>query len=152
MSAVPWLRPVPAQELHGTKPGDGRAAGSRPTGTVSASDAIIALTARQAEVLQLAGRGLSGKQIARQLGISVRTIEDHFSVLRRRTGARNQAELIAYWAAAGLVKPGLAVRKRPFSGRRARRPDQKVRRGPRTCPARACHCTSCRTEYGTVRW
>lgn len=35
---------------------------------VSASAAATSLTARQAEVLRLAGRGLSGKQIARHLG------------------------------------------------------------------------------------
>lgn len=69
----------------------------------------MSLTARQTEVLQLAGRGLSGKQIARHLGISVRTVEDHFSAMRRRTRAHSRSELIAYWAAAGLVKPGPAV-------------------------------------------
>jgi hypothetical protein len=52
-----------------------------------------------------AGRGLSGKQIAHQLGISVRTVEDHFSALRQRTGAHSQGELIAYGATVGLVKP-----------------------------------------------
>jgi DNA-binding NarL/FixJ family response regulator len=40
---------------------------------VSAIAAAMALTTRQAEVLRLAGRCLSGKQIARHLGISVRT-------------------------------------------------------------------------------
>jgi DNA-binding CsgD family transcriptional regulator len=44
------------------------------------------LTARQPEVLQLSVRGLSGKQIARRIGISVRTVEDHFSAMRLRTG------------------------------------------------------------------
>ena len=76
---------------------------------VSASAAATSLTARQAEVLRLAGRGLSGKQIARYLGISARTVEDHFSAMRRRTGAHSRSELIAYWAATGLVKPGPAV-------------------------------------------
>ena len=76
---------------------------------VSASVTAMSLTARQAEVLQLAGRGLSGKQIAHHLGISVRTVEDHFSAMRTRTGAHSQGELIAYGTAAGLVKPGPAV-------------------------------------------
>ncbi|MGH3275676.1 MAG: response regulator transcription factor [Streptosporangiaceae bacterium] len=76
---------------------------------LSAFAAGPTLTARQVEVLQLAGRGLSSKQIARNLGLSVRTIEDHFSAMRRRTGAHSRSELIAYWAAAGLVKPGLVV-------------------------------------------
>ena len=83
---------------------------------VPESSAAASLTARQAEVLRLAGHGLSGKQIARQLGISVRTVEDHFSAMRQRTGARNQNELIAYGAAAGLVQPGLAVPETVISG------------------------------------
>jgi DNA-binding CsgD family transcriptional regulator len=82
----------------------------------SATHRVVHLTSRQVEVLRLAGRGLSGKQIARHLGISVRTVEDHFSALRQRTGAHNQGELIAYWAAAGLVKPGLAVPEPADSG------------------------------------
>ena len=43
---------------------------------------VVHLTGRQAEVLRLAGSGLCGKQIARRLGISARTVEDHFSALR----------------------------------------------------------------------
>ena len=60
-------------------------------------------------MLQLAACGLSGKQIARHLGISVRTVEDHFSAMRQRTGAHSQGELIAYGAAAGLVKLAFPV-------------------------------------------
>lgn len=65
----------------------------------------VQLTARQAEVLQLAARGLSGKQIAHHLGISTRTVEDHFRRMRQRTGACSQGELIAYGTASGLVQP-----------------------------------------------
>ena len=83
---------------------------------VSASAAAMSLTARQAEVLRLAGRGLSGKQIAHHLGISVRTVEDHFSSMRTRTGAHSQGELIAYGTAAGLVRPGLTVPESVISG------------------------------------
>jgi len=75
----------------------------------------MSVTARQAEVLQMAGQGLSCKQIARRLGISARTVEDHFSAMRKSTGARSQSELVAYGAAAGLVMPGPAVPE-PFSG------------------------------------
>ena len=83
---------------------------------VSASAEAASLTARQAEVLRLAGRGLSGKQIARHLGISARTVEDHFTAMRRRTGTHSRSELIAYWAATGLVKPGLTVPETVISG------------------------------------
>lgn len=70
----------------------------------SASATAMPLTVRQVEVLSLAALGLSGKQIARHLGISVRTVEDYFHAMRQRTGAHSQCELMAYAAAAGLVK------------------------------------------------
>jgi site-specific recombinase XerC/DNA-binding CsgD family transcriptional regulator len=87
------------------------------------SAGAVSLTARQAEVLQLAACGLSGKQIARRLEISVRTVEGHFSAMRQRTGARGQGELIAHGIAAGLVKPRFPVPEPSISGtgRRASR-------------------------------
>jgi DNA invertase Pin-like site-specific DNA recombinase len=63
------------------------------------------LTARQAEILRLAAAGLSGKQIARRLGISVRTVEYHFAAMRQQTGARSLGELIAHQTAAGTAQP-----------------------------------------------
>jgi DNA invertase Pin-like site-specific DNA recombinase/DNA-binding CsgD family transcriptional regulator len=68
---------------------------------------VVRLTGRQAEVLQLAGSGLSAKQIGRCLGISARTVEDHLSAIRQRTGTHSQGELVAYGVAAGLVRPML---------------------------------------------
>jgi len=84
--------------------------------TMGVARGVVRLTGRQAEVLRLAGRGLAAKQIARHLGISVRTVEDHFSAMRRRTGAHSQGELIAYGTAAGLVRPRLAVPESVVSG------------------------------------
>jgi DNA invertase Pin-like site-specific DNA recombinase/DNA-binding CsgD family transcriptional regulator len=72
---------------------------------VVGSGCITGLTARQVEVLDLAAHGLSGRQIGRRLGISARTVEGHFSEMRQRTGARSEAELIAYGVAAGLLTP-----------------------------------------------
>jgi DNA invertase Pin-like site-specific DNA recombinase len=63
---------------------------------------------------------LSGKQIARQLGISVRTVEDHFSAMRQRTGTHSREELIANGVAAGWVKPVPAVPEMVISGTAAR--------------------------------
>ena len=66
-------------------------------------------TPRQAEILYLAATGLAGKQIGRRLGISVRTVQDHFRRMRRRTGARSDGELIAYGVAAGLIEAALPL-------------------------------------------
>jgi DNA invertase Pin-like site-specific DNA recombinase len=74
---------------------------------------ITCLTARQADVLRLAAGGLSRKQIARTLGISVRTVQDHFSAMRRRTGTRSDGQLIGYGVAAGLVTPSAGLPSPP---------------------------------------
>src|SRR6266581_1321114 len=80
--------------------------------------------------------GLSGRQIGRRLSISTRTVEGHLSTMRRRIGARSEAELTAYGVAAGLLslgpalggrngasgrdgpypRPGPGAGKRPFAG------------------------------------
>jgi DNA-binding NarL/FixJ family response regulator len=42
------------------------------------------LTARQSEIISLAARGLSNKQIAEHLTLSVRTVEGHLWRARQR--------------------------------------------------------------------
>jgi DNA-binding CsgD family transcriptional regulator len=74
-----------------------------PLGGVDPGDATVWLTTRQAEVLRLAATGLVAKEIARCLGISIRTVEGHFGVMRQRTGTRNMAELLAWGMACGLA-------------------------------------------------
>jgi DNA-binding CsgD family transcriptional regulator len=70
------------------------------------SNEIAHLTHRQVEILRLAAEGMCAKQIARYLGISTRTVEDHFAAMRRRTGSHDKSELIAHAVAAGIVTPG----------------------------------------------
>ncbi|PIF74404.1 LuxR family two component transcriptional regulator [Variovorax sp. 54] len=54
------------------------------------------LTPREGEILSALGRGESSKQIARDLGLSVRTVEAHRQSIKRRLGIEGQAELIKY--------------------------------------------------------
>jgi DNA-binding CsgD family transcriptional regulator len=70
---------------------------------VDSGEAAVWLTSRQAEVLRLAAAGLVAKEIARRLGISVRTVEGHLGVMRQRTRTRNMAELAAWGAARGIA-------------------------------------------------
>lgn len=51
------------------------------------------LTEREREVMALAVIGLPNKEIARQLGISFRTVEIHKTNIMRKTGSKNLLEL-----------------------------------------------------------
>lgn len=51
------------------------------------------LTPREHEVLTLTTQGLTNKDIARQLGISPRTVENHRARMMEKMGAANLAEL-----------------------------------------------------------
>ena len=53
-------------------------------------------TPRENEILAALGRGQSSKQMARDLGLSVRTIEAHRQHIKRRLNIDGQAELIKY--------------------------------------------------------
>ena len=53
------------------------------------------LTPRQVDVLHLLLQGYLIKQIARRLGLSPHTIEDHLKTLYRKTGTNSHQELIA---------------------------------------------------------
>ncbi|MGH3171801.1 MAG: LuxR C-terminal-related transcriptional regulator [Trebonia sp.] len=57
----------------------------------------VCVTSRQAQVVRLAAEGFSGKEIARKLRISKRTVDEHFDAARRRTGAASRAALVAWW-------------------------------------------------------
>jgi DNA-binding NarL/FixJ family response regulator len=56
------------------------------------------LTAREREVLRLIARGYAYKEIARQLSISVKTVETHVSAVLRKLQLSNRYEL-SRWAA-----------------------------------------------------
>jgi two-component system, LuxR family, response regulator FixJ len=52
------------------------------------------LSERQRQVMELAVKGLSNKEIAQTLQISPRTVETHRAWVMEKTGARNIAELV----------------------------------------------------------
>ena len=71
----------------------------------SAGGAFEALTPRQREVLQLIAEGLTSKQIASRLDLSVKTIETHRTELMERLDIHGVAGLVRYAIRAGLVPP-----------------------------------------------
>lgn len=54
------------------------------------------LTPRESEILGKLGQGASSKQIARELDLSVRTVEAHRQSIKRKLDLEGQAELIRY--------------------------------------------------------
>ncbi|MFO0459017.1 MAG: response regulator [Burkholderiales bacterium] len=61
------------------------------------------LTGRQLEVLRAIARGLSNKEIARELAISPKTVEFHRGALMQRLDLHDVASLTRYAVQAGLV-------------------------------------------------
>jgi two-component system, NarL family, nitrate/nitrite response regulator NarL len=62
-----------------------------------------ALTARESEVLDLLGHGLSNKMIARELHISEHTFNFHISSLYTKLAVSNRAEAVSQGARHGLI-------------------------------------------------
>ena len=54
------------------------------------------ITPREREVLQLLAEGLSNQAIARQLSISVKTVESHRSSIMSKLGLNNKTELVRF--------------------------------------------------------
>jgi DNA-binding CsgD family transcriptional regulator len=67
------------------------------------------LTGRQTEVLRCIARGLSNKQIARELAISPKTVEFHRAPLMQRLDLHDVASLTRYAVQAGRVWPTPAM-------------------------------------------
>lgn len=63
------------------------------------------LSARQREVLQLIAEGLSTKQIASRLALSIKTVDTHRTDLMERLGIHGVAGLVRYAIRMGLVHP-----------------------------------------------
>lgn len=61
------------------------------------------LTPRQREILQLIAEGRSTKEIARQLTLSVKTVENHRAQLMARLGIHDVAGLVRFALRAGLI-------------------------------------------------
>jgi DNA-binding NarL/FixJ family response regulator len=69
------------------------------------SSAVSALTQREREVLKLIADGLSSKEIAAQLGVSLKTIESHRANLMDKLDIHKVSGLVRFAVRAGLVAP-----------------------------------------------
>ena len=62
----------------------------------SATSPVDRLTDRELEVVQLIGRGLSTREIAESLHLSVKTIESHRAHVKEKLNLRNATELVQF--------------------------------------------------------
>jgi DNA-binding NarL/FixJ family response regulator len=67
------------------------------------------LTARQTEVLRLIASGRLNKQIAGEMGITTKTVENHRSALMRKLDLHNIALLTLFAVRSGIVDPAAVL-------------------------------------------
>lgn len=68
-----------------------------------AGEAIVRLTRRETEILQLLARGLSNEVISKQLYISPTTTRNHIQNILGKLGVHSKLEAVAYAVRAGYV-------------------------------------------------
>jgi LuxR family maltose regulon positive regulatory protein len=90
-------------------------AGRRPT--VGAAAPVDALTVREREVLDLVALGMSNRQIAQLLFISLGTVKSHIHAISGKLGAANRTEAVSLARASGLLGPIAAGGLPPASAR-----------------------------------
>jgi NarL family two-component system response regulator LiaR len=66
-------------------------------------DALDQLTERELEVLRMAARGLSNRDIARELSISIRTVQTHLSNVFNKMGVGSRTEAVMHGLKIGLL-------------------------------------------------
>lgn len=76
---------------------------NRPNGKVAE------LTPREAEVLQLVAEGKANKQVAAELGISIKTVEKHRDHLMRKLAIHDTAGLTRYAISAGIIESSVQL-------------------------------------------
>ena len=67
------------------------------------------LTSRETEVLQLVAEGSANKQVAAELGISIKTVEKHRQHLMDKLNIHDTAGLTRYAIAAGVIESSVQV-------------------------------------------
>jgi len=78
-------------------------------GTYLATNPINRLSNRELQVLQMIGRGMSTREAAEALNLSIKTVESHRQRLKRKLNLTTAAQLVQYavnWAGGREAGPG----------------------------------------------
>ena len=70
-----------------------------------------ALTPREVEIVRLIAAGMLTREVARELGISAKTVENHKQRLFRKLGVQNQAHAVSVAIRRGLLHPSVLARR-----------------------------------------
>ena len=95
-----FFSPVIARRLHDQK----SPAGGRPF-----RKRVARLSSRELEVLQLIAEGQPNKQVAGELGISIKTVEKHRQSLMQKLNIHDVAGLTRYAIGAGIVESSVQL-------------------------------------------
>lgn len=68
-------------------------------------DDLATLTPRERDILQLLARGMNGRSIARNLGLTSKTVQNNLSLIRAKLGATGDADLVLKAQRAGFAEP-----------------------------------------------
>lgn len=95
-----FFSPVIARRLQAQKlPASGKALRRR----------VARLTSRELEVLQLIAEGRPNKQVASELGISIKTVEKHRQSLMQKLNIHDVAGLTRYAIGAGIIESSVQL-------------------------------------------
>jgi len=97
------LGAVARGEAHASAAIANHVVGGSPHGAHGDVEQVAALTPRQREILRLVAAGKANKDIAAELGLSVKTVEGHRAQLMERLGIHDVAGLVRLAVRAGLV-------------------------------------------------
>jgi DNA-binding NarL/FixJ family response regulator len=80
-----------------------------PNGRAAVKKGKTILSSREAEVLQLIAEGKANKQVAGELGISIKTVEKHRQHLMSKLDLHDTAGLTRYAIATGIIESRVQV-------------------------------------------
>jgi two-component system response regulator NreC len=97
VAVVSYLHPEYARLLLDETP-------SAPAGEGTAGDSYALLSPREPQVMRLIALGHTNQQVARMLGLSVKTVETYKSRLMTKLGLAGRAALVRYALQRGLLE------------------------------------------------